>query len=106
MAAIFTEVTTFFKIAIKLGFICVSVFACQAREPVLSALGGCKILRELSKLEKEVEEKVAMKELAKTFEKLAHGESLHMLHCSLHVCTHSCTLCSSNQALWVVDKQT
>lgn len=41
---------------------------------MLSALGGCKILRELSKLESETENKVAMKELAQTFENLAHGE--------------------------------
>ncbi|XP_065133327.1 transient receptor potential cation channel subfamily M member 4a isoform X2 [Paramisgurnus dabryanus] len=41
-------------------------------ESVLSALAGCKILRELSKLETETEEKQSMKELAQTFEKLAH----------------------------------
>ncbi len=42
---------------------------------MLSALGGCKILRELSKLESETENKLAMKELAQTFENLAQGES-------------------------------
>ncbi|KAM8722529.1 transient receptor potential cation channel subfamily M member 4a [Acanthopagrus schlegelii] len=44
----------------------------MAGESVLSALGGCKMLRELSKLECETENKVAMKELAQTFENLAH----------------------------------
>uniref|UniRef100_A0A671Y7X0 Transient receptor potential cation channel, subfamily M, member 4a n=1 Tax=Sparus aurata TaxID=8175 RepID=A0A671Y7X0_SPAAU len=44
----------------------------MAGESVLSALGGCKMLRELSKLESETENKVAMKELAQTFENLAH----------------------------------
>ncbi|XP_026206742.1 transient receptor potential cation channel subfamily M member 4a [Anabas testudineus] len=41
-------------------------------ESVLSALGGCKLLRELAKLEKDTENKLAMKELARKFEKLAH----------------------------------
>ncbi|KAM6914072.1 transient receptor potential cation channel subfamily M member 4a [Lycodopsis pacificus] len=44
----------------------------MAGESVLSALGGCKMLRELSKLETETETKLAMKELAQTFENLAH----------------------------------
>uniref|UniRef100_A0A8C4E5U4 Transient receptor potential cation channel subfamily M member 4 n=1 Tax=Dicentrarchus labrax TaxID=13489 RepID=A0A8C4E5U4_DICLA len=44
----------------------------MAGESVLSALGGCKILRELSKLESETENKLAMKELAQKFENLAH----------------------------------
>ncbi|KAM4531646.1 transient receptor potential cation channel subfamily M member 4a [Odontesthes bonariensis] len=44
----------------------------MAGESVLSALGGCKILRELSKLEDEAESKLAMKELAQLFESLAH----------------------------------
>ncbi|XP_070778551.1 transient receptor potential cation channel subfamily M member 4a isoform X1 [Enoplosus armatus] len=44
----------------------------MAGESVLSALGGCKMLRELSKLESETENKLAMKELAQTFENLAH----------------------------------
>ncbi|XP_061568851.1 transient receptor potential cation channel subfamily M member 4a [Cololabis saira] len=43
----------------------------MAGESVLSALGGCKILRELSKLESETESKLAMKELAQKFENLA-----------------------------------
>ncbi|KAM9780448.1 transient receptor potential cation channel subfamily M member 4-like [Neosynchiropus ocellatus] len=43
----------------------------MAGEAVLSALGGCKILRELSKLEIETENKLAMKELAQRFEDLA-----------------------------------
>lgn len=47
---------------------------CQAGEPVLSALGACKMLRELSKLESETESKLAMKELAQMFENLAQGE--------------------------------
>uniref|UniRef100_A0A3B4XMT9 Transient receptor potential cation channel, subfamily M, member 4b, tandem duplicate 1 n=1 Tax=Seriola lalandi dorsalis TaxID=1841481 RepID=A0A3B4XMT9_SERLL len=42
------------------------------RESVLSALSGCKILRELSKLEIENETKLSMKELAQRFENLAH----------------------------------
>ena len=47
----------------------------QAAESVLSALSGCKILRELSKLETETDNKVSMKELAQSFENLAHGET-------------------------------
>ena len=56
------------------------MFPYQVGESVLSALGGCKILRELSKLEGETESKVAMKELAQLFENLAHGEFDHK-HC-------------------------
>ncbi|KAJ8245852.1 hypothetical protein GJAV_G00261000 [Gymnothorax javanicus] len=41
-------------------------------ESVLSALSGCKMLRELSKLESETEAKLSMKELAQKFENLAH----------------------------------
>ncbi|KAG5832031.1 hypothetical protein ANANG_G00286790 [Anguilla anguilla] len=41
-------------------------------ESVLSALSGCKILRELSRLEVENETKQSMKELAQRFENLAH----------------------------------
>ncbi|XP_043109466.1 transient receptor potential cation channel subfamily M member 4-like [Puntigrus tetrazona] len=41
-------------------------------ETVLTALGGCKILRELSKLEIETEAKLSMKELATKFECMAH----------------------------------
>ncbi|KAK2820313.1 hypothetical protein Q5P01_023272 [Channa striata] len=44
----------------------------MAGESVLSALSGCKILRELSKLEDETETKLSMKELAQKFENLAH----------------------------------
>ncbi|KAM9424664.1 transient receptor potential cation channel subfamily M member 4-like [Pholidichthys leucotaenia] len=44
----------------------------MAGESVLSALSGCKILRELSKLEDETETKLSMKELAQRFENLAH----------------------------------
>nr|XP_020461959.1 transient receptor potential cation channel subfamily M member 4-like [Monopterus albus] len=44
----------------------------MAGESVLSALSGCKILRELSKLEIETETKLSMKELAQKFESLAH----------------------------------
>lgn len=57
---------------------CACVFGAQAGESVLSALSGCKMLRELSKLESETETKLAMKELAQRFENLAHGESGHM----------------------------
>lgn len=49
---------------------------CQAGEPVLSALCGCKMLREISKLEVETETKLSMKELAQKFENLAHGETI------------------------------
>ncbi|XP_071763453.1 transient receptor potential cation channel subfamily M member 4-like isoform X1 [Centroberyx gerrardi] len=44
----------------------------MAGESVLSALSGCKMLRELSKLESETETKLSMKELAQRFENLAH----------------------------------
>ncbi|XP_014877393.1 transient receptor potential cation channel subfamily M member 5-like isoform X3 [Poecilia latipinna] len=44
----------------------------MAGESVLSALGACKILRELSKLENETESKLAMKKLAQRFENLAN----------------------------------
>ncbi|XP_035520066.1 transient receptor potential cation channel subfamily M member 4-like [Morone saxatilis] len=44
----------------------------MAGESVLSALSGCKMLRELSKLEGETETKLSMKELAQKFENLAH----------------------------------
>uniref|UniRef100_H3DCK7 Uncharacterized protein n=1 Tax=Tetraodon nigroviridis TaxID=99883 RepID=H3DCK7_TETNG len=49
-----------------------SFFWEMAGEPVLTALCGCKILRELSKLEVETETKLSMKELAQKFENLAH----------------------------------
>nr|XP_015818776.2 transient receptor potential cation channel subfamily M member 4 [Nothobranchius furzeri] len=41
-------------------------------ESVLTALSGCKMLRELSRLENENETKLSMKELAQKFENLAH----------------------------------
>ncbi|XP_062388181.1 transient receptor potential cation channel subfamily M member 4a [Sardina pilchardus] len=44
----------------------------MAGESVLSALSGCKMLRELSKMENETDTKLAMKELAQCFENLAH----------------------------------
>ncbi|KAL0993681.1 hypothetical protein UPYG_G00111550 [Umbra pygmaea] len=44
----------------------------MAGESVLSALGACKILRELSKMESETETQLSMKELAQKFENLAH----------------------------------
>uniref|UniRef100_A0A3B4GAL2 Transient receptor potential cation channel subfamily M member 4-like n=1 Tax=Pundamilia nyererei TaxID=303518 RepID=A0A3B4GAL2_9CICH len=44
----------------------------RAGEAVLSALSGCNILRDLSKLEEETETKLSMKELAQKFENLAH----------------------------------
>ncbi|XP_055738218.1 transient receptor potential cation channel subfamily M member 4a isoform X2 [Salvelinus fontinalis] len=43
----------------------------MAGESVLSALAGCKMLRELSKLESETETKLSMKVLAQKFENLA-----------------------------------
>lgn len=52
----------------------------------MSALAGCKILRELSKLEDETESKMAMKKLAQKFEDLAHGTD------DLPVCLHACIL--------------
>ncbi|KAJ3608430.1 hypothetical protein NHX12_025477 [Muraenolepis orangiensis] len=44
----------------------------MAGETVLSALSGCKLLREMSKLESETETKLSMRELAQHFENLAH----------------------------------
>ncbi|KAM4717799.1 transient receptor potential cation channel subfamily M member 4a isoform 2-T2 [Anableps anableps] len=44
----------------------------MAGESVLGALGACKILRELSKLENETESKLSMKQLAQRFENLAN----------------------------------
>ncbi|XP_067286121.1 transient receptor potential cation channel subfamily M member 4-like [Pseudorasbora parva] len=41
-------------------------------ESVLTALGGCKLLRELSKQKIESEAKLSMKELAQKFENMAH----------------------------------
>lgn len=41
-------------------------------ESVLTALGGCKLLAELSKQEIETEAKLSMKELALKFEQMAH----------------------------------
>uniref|UniRef100_A0AAY5E7Y2 Ion transport domain-containing protein n=1 Tax=Electrophorus electricus TaxID=8005 RepID=A0AAY5E7Y2_ELEEL len=50
----------------------ICVFHSQTTESVLSALSGCKLLRELSKLERETETKYSMKELARKFENYAH----------------------------------
>ncbi|KAM4535007.1 transient receptor potential cation channel subfamily M member 4-like [Fundulus diaphanus] len=44
----------------------------MTKEPVLGALGACKILRELSKLESDTESKLSMKQLAQRFENLAN----------------------------------
>uniref|UniRef100_A0A8C4ZH00 Transient receptor potential cation channel, subfamily M, member 4a n=1 Tax=Gadus morhua TaxID=8049 RepID=A0A8C4ZH00_GADMO len=44
----------------------------MAGETVLSALSGCKLLREMSKLESESETKLSMKVLAQRFENMAH----------------------------------
>ncbi|CAL8303836.1 unnamed protein product [Lota lota] len=44
----------------------------MAGETVLSALSGCKLLREMSKLESETETTLSMKQLAQRFEKMAH----------------------------------
>lgn len=62
-------------------FVCLDFPYCllQAGESVLSALSGCKMLRELSKLEVETETKLSMKELAQKFENLAHGETMNPL---------------------------
>ncbi|XP_041649202.1 transient receptor potential cation channel subfamily M member 4-like [Cheilinus undulatus] len=43
----------------------------MAGESVLNALGGCKLLREMSKRETEMENQLAMEELAQKFENLA-----------------------------------
>ncbi|XP_035997628.1 transient receptor potential cation channel subfamily M member 4 [Fundulus heteroclitus] len=45
----------------------------MTEESVLTALSGCKILREMSKLEVETEIQLSMKELAQTFESQANG---------------------------------
>lgn len=58
---------------------CVWLVVFQAGEPVLTALCGCKMLRELSKLEKKTETKLSMKELAQKFENLAHSETIDTL---------------------------
>lgn len=60
----------------EMGLVGASSCPFQAGEPVLSALCGCKMLRELSKLEVETETKLSMKELAQKFENVAHGETL------------------------------
>lgn len=59
-------------------FVCPDFSCCllQTGESVLSALSGCKLLRELSKLEVETETKLSMKELAQKFENLAHGKAM------------------------------
>uniref|UniRef100_A0A8C9V8T4 Transient receptor potential cation channel subfamily M member 4-like n=1 Tax=Scleropages formosus TaxID=113540 RepID=A0A8C9V8T4_SCLFO len=44
----------------------------MVKESVLSALGACKILRELSRLEEDTETECSMEELASKFESLAH----------------------------------
>lgn len=65
-----------FSLNCKTNYSFVPLFVSQTAESVLSALSGCKILRELSKLENETETKVSMKELAQNFENLAHGMSV------------------------------
>lgn len=52
---------------------------------MLSALSGCKILRELSKLEDEAETKLSMKDLAQKFENLAHGETVNTSTTNVHL---------------------
>lgn len=54
------------------ALICPAVLS-QCGESVLTALGGCKILRELSKQGIETEAKLSMKDLAQKFENMAHG---------------------------------
>lgn len=51
----------------------------QCGESVLTALGGCKLLREMSKQGIETEAKISMKEMAMKFENMAHG----MVHKSI-----------------------
>lgn len=64
----------------------------QAGESVLSALSGCKMLRELSKLEMENETKLSMKELAQKFENLAHGETANTGHLLIFTLYSVCVL--------------
>lgn len=65
----------------------------------MSALAGCKILRELSKLEDETESKMAMKKLAQKFEDLAHGTDDHdCLLTYLSVCMHASSLLNPLQS--------
>lgn len=60
-------------VQIVIIFLTLFLSQCEAGESVLSALAGCNMLRELSKLETDTETKLSMKELAQTFENLAHG---------------------------------
>uniref|UniRef100_A0A8C5CQX4 Transient receptor potential cation channel, subfamily M, member 4a n=1 Tax=Gadus morhua TaxID=8049 RepID=A0A8C5CQX4_GADMO len=71
----------------------------MASESVLSALSGCKILRELSKLEDETESKVSMKELAQKFENLAQGNSLWRVGSCGSGCVMTVCLCVALQTL-------
>ncbi|KAF3699526.1 Transient receptor potential cation channel subfamily M member 4 [Channa argus] len=69
----------------------------MAAESVLSALGGCKLLRELSKHTNDTENKLDMKEQARKFEKLAHdvfGE------CHKSSETHGFTLLIRKSGVW------
>ncbi|XP_050979815.1 transient receptor potential cation channel subfamily M member 4-like [Labeo rohita] len=67
-------------------------------ESVLTALGGCKLLRELSKLEIETEAKLSMKELATKFEFLAHDV---FSTCYETKASHSYKLLIRKSKLWV-----
>ncbi|KAK2832741.1 hypothetical protein Q5P01_016630 [Channa striata] len=69
----------------------------MAGESVLSALGGCKLLRELSKHATETENKLAMKEQAKKFEKLAHDV---FGDCHQSSETHAFTLLIRKSRVW------
>jgi len=76
----------------SLTLICTAVLF-QCGESVLTALGGCKLLRELSKQEIETEAKLSMKELAQKFENMAHG----MMHENIGVLPSY--KCSSDESL-------
>ncbi|XP_028991038.1 transient receptor potential cation channel subfamily M member 4-like [Betta splendens] len=69
----------------------------MAGEPVLSALSGCKLLRELSKLEDEADTKQSMKDLAQKFETLAHDI---FSRCYRSNETHSFTLLIRKSTIW------
>ena len=56
-------------------YVSVSLSVSQTKEPVLNALGACKMLKEMSKMEYGKETKRSMKELSLKFESLAHGEA-------------------------------
>ncbi|TRY98465.1 hypothetical protein DNTS_030342, partial [Danionella cerebrum] len=67
-------------------------------ESVLTALGGCKLLLELSKLEIETEAKLSMKELALKFEQMAHDV---FSTCYQTKASHSYKLLIRKSNIWI-----